>query len=92
MQFTTSRDRKPMSDEALAKLGAPDLVYIRPVVARDLVEELGESGEGMLGDVPEDTMLFSVHAADGTRMAVIDDRDTAFSLALEHSKRPVNVH
>ena len=36
--------------------------------------------------------LFAVHAADGTEMAVIADRDVAFAAVRQHSLEPVNVH
>ncbi len=36
--------------------------------------------------------LFSVHAADGTEIAVIADRDVAFAAVRQHSLEPVSVH
>ncbi len=36
--------------------------------------------------------LFAVHAADGTEMAVIADRDVAFAAVRQHSLEPVSVH
>lgn len=36
--------------------------------------------------------LFAVHAADGTEMAVIADRDVAFAAVRQHSMEPVSVH
>ena len=35
---------------------------------------------------------FSVHAADGTPLAIIGDRDTAFAAVRSHDLEPVNVH
>lgn len=36
--------------------------------------------------------LFAVHAADGTEIAVIADRDVAFAAVRQHSLEPVSVH
>ncbi len=76
-----------MSDEALAKLGAPQTVYIRTVTAGDLRSEI----QG-LDNIPDDLTLYSVHAADGTRMAVMDDHDAAVNAARENEMEPVSVH
>ena len=37
-------------------------------------------------------MAFSVHAADGTPLAIIGDRDTAFAAVRNHDLEPVSVH
>lgn len=35
---------------------------------------------------------FAIHAADGSLMAVVDDRDVAFAAVRQHDMDPVNVH
>ncbi len=35
---------------------------------------------------------FAVHAADGTQLAIIGDRDTAFAAVRSHDLEPVSVH
>lgn len=35
---------------------------------------------------------FSVHAADGTQLAIISDRDTAFCAVKSHDLEPVSCH
>ena len=35
---------------------------------------------------------FSVHAADGTQLAIISDRETAFQAVRQHDLEPVSVH
>jgi hypothetical protein len=35
---------------------------------------------------------FAVHAADGTQMAVIADRDLAFAVVRQHELEPLSVH
>jgi hypothetical protein len=77
------------SAEALAQMGVRDTVYIRGVLAGRLM------AEGLLPkDVPlaEDQMVYAVHAADGTPLAVVDSRDMAFASARQYNKKPVSVH
>jgi hypothetical protein len=35
---------------------------------------------------------FAVHAADGTRIAVMANRDVAFAVVRQHDMEPVSVH
>ena len=35
---------------------------------------------------------FAVYAADGTQLAIISDRDTAFAAVRSHDLEPVSVH
>lgn len=35
---------------------------------------------------------YAVHAADGTHIAVLDDRDVAFATVRQHGLEPVSVH
>jgi hypothetical protein len=81
-QFTT---------EAFAALGGPNLVYVRAIRAKDI---LGQT-QVQLGDafnLNPDQILYAVHRADGERLAVLTDRDSAISAALAHDLAPVSVH
>lgn len=40
----------------------------------------------------EGNTAYAVHAADGTEMAVLADRDIAFAAIRQHDLRPVSVH
>ena len=42
--------------------------------------------------VVDGTAAFAVHAADGTQIAVIGDRDLAFAVVRQHDMEPVSVH
>jgi hypothetical protein len=42
--------------------------------------------------VVNDEVGFSVHAADGTPMAIISERDVAFAAVRQHDLEPVSVH
>lgn len=77
--------------EAFAALGAPNLVYIRPVAAKELLGSTPvESVQGFAID-PEQ-MLYAVHRADGARLAVLSDRESAVAAALANELAPVSVH
>lgn len=80
-----------MTKEDLKGLGAPDLVYVREIRASDvLADVVAEQAKGLTID-PGAT-LFAVHAADGERLAVMLDRETAFAAAVAHELEPVSVH
>jgi hypothetical protein len=42
--------------------------------------------------VDDGTEAFAVHAADGTRIAVMADRDLAFVVVRQNDMEPVSVH
>ncbi len=80
-----------LSAEAFAALGAPNLVYVRPIKAAEVIGGgRGETAEGLELD-PEQT-LYAVHRADGARLAVMGDRNSAVAAALAHELAPVSVH
>lgn len=80
-----------MTKEDLADLGAPDLVYVRQIKASDVLADAPmEDARGLKID-PEQT-LYAVHSADGERLAVMMDRETAFATAMAHELAPVSVH
>jgi hypothetical protein len=77
--------------EAFAALGAPDLVYVRPIKAAEILADTPvEQIRGFSLD-PEQT-LYAVHRADGARLAVMTDKDSAVAAALAHELAPVSVH
>lgn len=76
---------------------APNLVYIKAERAKDLAAEMGAQAEvtddeGKPFDFDPDAIWYVVHAADGSRVAILDDRDTAFAAARANSLEPVSVH
>ncbi len=76
-----------MTDEALAQLGAPKIAYVKEIAAGDLRDDV----QG-LDDMPDDYRLYAVHAADGTRVAVMTDFEAAQNAIRENSMQPVWVH
>jgi len=43
-------------------------------------------------DLKPDQTLYAVHRANGERLAVMGDKDTAVATALAHELAPVSVH
>jgi len=81
-----------LSTEAFAALGAPDLVYVRPVKAAEILATVPVQGETMHLDLDPDQTFDAVHRADGERLAVLTDRNAAMAAALAHELAPVSVH
>ena len=80
-----------MNNKDFAGLGAPDLVYVRAIRASDVMKDAHvEVGPGV--DLNPDQILYAVHGADGERLAVMLDRETAFAAAAAHELEPVSVH
>jgi hypothetical protein len=80
-----------MTKEALKGLGAPDLVYVRQISAADVLADV-RSDEALSLEIDPDQTLYAVHSADGERLAVMMDRETAFAAAVAHELAPVSVH
>jgi hypothetical protein len=80
-----------LTNEDFAALGAPSLVYVRPVKAKEILASTPvEAARGVSLD-PDQT-LYAVHRADGARLAVLTDRESAIAAALAHELAPVSVH
>jgi hypothetical protein len=80
-----------LSTEAFAALGAPQLVYVKPVKAAEILASV-PSGQIEDIELDPDQTLYAVHRADGERLAVMTDRDSAVAAALAHQLAPVSVH
>ena len=80
-----------MTKEDFRGLGAPDLVYVREIRASDVMADVSATEAKGLTIDPEAT-LYAVHGADGERLAVMMDRETAFAAAVAHELEPVSVH
>ena len=80
-----------LTNEAFQALGAPDLVYVRPIKAAEILADTPvEVVEGI--ELDPDQILYAVHRADGERLAVMTDRSSAVAAALAHELAPVSVH
>ena len=72
------------SNSAAETDGRP-IVYIRPIAVADLPEEVQEQA----GDLET---VYAIGSEDGTQLALVGDRRTAFVVAREHDMEPVSVH
>ena len=80
-----------LTTEAFAALGGPDLVYVRPVSGAEIIASVPATQiQGF--ELSPDQTLYAVHRADGARLAVLSDRDSAIAAALAHELAPVSVH
>lgn len=79
-----------MTKKDFSELGGPDLVYVRAIRASDLMADAHVEAEGI--DIDPDQTLYALHGADGERLAVMLDRETAFAAAVAHELEPVSVH
>ena len=84
--------KPPVSERELAALGGKKLVYVRTVLASEVLDDLVDDETGAVIDIPGDTTLYSVHAGDGQRIALVGDRALAFAAARQHEMNPVSVH
>ena len=80
-----------LTNEAFAALGAPDLVYVRPIKAQDILGNATLDAHYETNLSPDQT-LYAVHGADGVRLAVLTDRESAYAAALANALAPVSVH
>ncbi|MEO0695527.1 MAG: DUF1150 family protein [Pseudomonadota bacterium] len=90
--MTIEADDQPVTPKELAEWGGKKLVYVRTVVARDVADELVDDESGISFDIPDDAVLYSVHASNGERIALVGDRALAFAAARQHEMNPVSVH
>jgi hypothetical protein len=80
-----------LTSEAFAALGSPDLVYVKPIKAREVLAAT-QLAQVQGVELDPDQTLYAVHRADGERLAVMTDRETAVAAALAHELAPVSVH
>ena len=80
-----------LTAKAFAALGGPNLVYVRPVKAAEIIATVSAEQVSAF-DLDPDQTLYAVHRADGERLAVLGDRESAMAAALAHELAPVSVH
>ena len=80
-----------LTAEAFAALGAPNLVYVRPITAAEIIAST-PAAQIQSFELDPDQTLYAVHRADGERLAVLTDKDSAVAAALAHELAPVSVH
>ena len=64
--------------------------YVRPVLVAEVRDEIEKEADGAA--FSDDQMLYALHAADGSRIALMSNRDIAFAAARQHEMTPVSLH
>jgi len=77
-----------MTNKDFSAMGAPDLVYIRPIRAGEILFDI----EDIDVELDPNQTLYVLHGADGERLAVMLDRETALAAAEAHDLAAVSVH
>lgn len=67
------------------KLAGETAVYVRSVEVSDLPKKVQDQAEGL-------DHLYAVHRPSGERVALVKNRELAFTLARQNDLAPVNVH
>lgn len=89
MEYDLSKkDLEPiMSTLEFAHLGGGEVAYIKELTISQ-AEQLFPS----MPDLPSGINFYSLHAADGTPIALTDSRSAAVANALENDLEPVGLH
>lgn len=80
------------ADSGFASYDGRKLVYIRPILACDVIGDLEDELGDMSVQIDADATLYSVHDEDGERLALVGDRELAFAAARQYEMTPVSVH
>ena len=76
-----------VSPEALAVLGGGRIAYVKAIRSEDVQKQFPQAPQLAPG-----TLLYALHAADGTPIMVTDTREAAVASALTHELETVSVH
>ncbi|MEM6413466.1 MAG: DUF1150 domain-containing protein [Pseudomonadota bacterium] len=92
LSFHVEEPLSSMTRKEFEELGGRRLVYVRPVTVEEVADDLVDEESDAAIDLPDDAILYSVHAANGERIALVGDRALAFAAARQHEMNPVSVH
>lgn len=75
------------------QLGNAKLCYVRAVTAHEVRDEIEREASSELSEAFEDdSILYALHADDGSRIALMSDREIAFAAARQHEMTPLSLH
>jgi len=80
-------DTAMISREALASLGGGRIAYVKTVKSEDVQKQFPQVPELAPG-----TLLYALHAADGTPIMLTDSRETAIANAWSQELETLSVH
>jgi hypothetical protein len=67
------------------------ICYVREVLARDVREDIERELDARYS-FDDDSVLYALYADDGSRIALMSDREIAFAAARQHELTPFSVH
>jgi len=76
-----------ISPEALAVLGGGRIAYVKPIRSEDVQKQFPQVPQLAPG-----TLLYALHAADGTPIMLTDSREAAVANAWSQELETVSVH
>jgi hypothetical protein len=77
----------PISPEALALLGDGKIAYVKTIRSEDVQRQFPQAPQLAPG-----TLLYALHAADGTPILLTDSREAAIANAWSQELETVSVH
>ena len=86
-QTETTTTNPVITQDALAHLGDGRLAYVKAIRSEDVARMFPQAPE-----IEPGTMLFSLHAADGTPIMLTDTRESALANAWSNELEAVSVH
>jgi hypothetical protein len=84
---TMTNDIHEISAEALQGLGGGKLAYVKTIRSEDVQKHFPQAPELAAG-----TLLYALHAADGTPIMLTDSREAAIANAWSNELEAVSVH
>jgi hypothetical protein len=88
---TTSADKQEQQNVPALDVQDRRVCYVREVYARDVREDIERELESKYA-FEDDSVLWALHADDGSRIALMSDREIAFAAARQHEMMPHSVH
>ena len=76
-----------MSPQAFSILGGGKIAYVKPIRSEDVQKQYPEAPQLAPG-----TLLYALHAADGTPIMLTDSREAAIANAWSQELETVSVH
>ena len=85
--MSTMNDIHMISPEALQGLGGGKLAYVKTIRSEDVQKLFPQAP-----DLAPGSVLYTLHAADGTPIMLTDSREAAIANAWSHELETVSVH
>ncbi|MEM1380460.1 MAG: DUF1150 family protein [Pseudomonadota bacterium] len=79
-----------MTEEFFDELDSK-VCYVREVLAKDVRDDIEAELESKFA-FEDDSVLYALYADDGSRIALMSDREIAFAAARQHELTPLSVH